>query len=220
MRYFGQCLGGLALLALGYLMGTSDVGQADLSAADDAKVVADADVPSAETSEKIKTTAQSLSAAQAALQQEGRYTPAIKSVNPFAVMVGGVNAMRDLEEGRGVDPDTFVGLYTGQEVAELAPHLGYDEARRRTYKNKVITLYPISRLRELTQQRSRLMGEKIDDAKPRPAAIISSPSGGSSEPRPAATPRPSTPKAAKATTPKMPKARPMAKGRAAKGKTF
>ena len=48
---------------------------------------------------------------------------AIIGVNYFAVSVGGIDAIRDLEEDRGVDPETLAGLRAGFAVPEVAEHL-------------------------------------------------------------------------------------------------
>ncbi|MEO1982765.1 MAG: hypothetical protein ABGZ24_19825, partial [Fuerstiella sp.] len=48
---------------------------------------------------------------------------AMIGTNYFAVSVGGIDAIRDLEEGRGVDPETYAALYAGYARPEVAKHL-------------------------------------------------------------------------------------------------
>lgn len=142
------------LVALGYLWGRVDatvglVAQAQESSA----------LPSEETLKKIQTANDALKIAVDALKNESRYTLATRTLNSFAVMTGGVNAIDDLESGRGVDPETFAGLYSGDAADEVAQHLSKDEDGRLTYKNRVIRIYPVSRLQKLHAQRLILTGE-------------------------------------------------------------
>lgn len=115
--------------------------------------------PPEDVMKKIVTAYEALKAAADALKNDNRYTPATKTINPYAVFVGGLNALDDLESGQGVDPLTFAGLYAGDAIDEILPHLSKDEEGRLTYKNRVVRLYPISRLKRLEQQRKELLGE-------------------------------------------------------------
>ena len=45
----------------------------------------------------------------------GLSTSATSDVNYFSVSVGGIDVQRDLEEGRGVDPETFAALYAFED---------------------------------------------------------------------------------------------------------
>ena len=47
-----------------------------------------------------------------------RYESATEGINYFALSVGGVDAIRDLEEGRGVDPETFAALYADRAIPQ------------------------------------------------------------------------------------------------------
>lgn len=105
---------------------------------------------------KIRAAQAAAAEAQAALENEGLYVPAIEGTNCFAVMVGGINAIQDLERGLGVDPETFVGLYSGLATADVAPRLGKDDSGRLTYNDQLIRLYPKTRLRELQAQRTKI----------------------------------------------------------------
>lgn len=87
------------------------------------------------------------------LAADGRYVPASKMPNVTAVLSGGVDALNDLETGRGVDPETFAALYAEQATDEVAANLDKDELGRLTYKGKVVRLYSISRLKKLHKMR-------------------------------------------------------------------
>lgn len=101
--------------------------------------------------------------------------PALLGVNYFSVSVGGIDAVRDLEESRGVDPETFAGLYAGYAGPDVAKHLNLkkfpDERGRLTlkveaadgrlrYKNAVVRLYSPARLRELFSRRQAFRAEQ------------------------------------------------------------
>lgn len=86
----------------------------------------------------------------------GESTSVFGGVNYFAASVGGVNAERDLEEGRGVDPETFAALYAELASPKVAQHLDYDEQGRMRYKKNVIRIYSRDRLKLLFQQRDQL----------------------------------------------------------------
>ena len=112
------------------------------------------------------------------LQAVGFERPAIIGTNYFAVSVGGIDAIKDLEEGRGVDPETFAGLYAGFALPAVAEHLNARPVPgggikitspdgRLRYKGTAIRLYSPARLRSLFEQRSRFHHE--DDRKQREA---------------------------------------------------
>ena len=86
----------------------------------------------------------------------GESTSVFGGVNYFAASVGGVNAEKDLEEGRGVDPETFAALYAELASPKVAQHLDYDEQGRMRYKKNVIRIYSRDRLKLLFQQRDQL----------------------------------------------------------------
>ncbi|MGH7129024.1 MAG: hypothetical protein ACREJB_11085 [Planctomycetaceae bacterium] len=148
----------LGLVGLGYLVGTSGVlspqglhAQPQPGAAPQG--------PSQEAANAIQTAHQSLAAASAALGQDGLYRPATTNLNAFLVLSGGGDAIRDLETGGGVDPETFAALYAGLATEEVAPHLTRDEQGRLLYKDKVVRMYPISRLQLMYAERARLAGQ-------------------------------------------------------------
>ena len=102
----------------------------------------------------------------------GRSTSATSDVNYFSVSVGGIDVQRDLEEGRGVDPETFAALYAfeDQELSatgkkerifkrfgvDVSQNLDSDEHGRIRYKKKVVQLYSTERLNQLFARRDQL----------------------------------------------------------------
>ena len=86
--------------------------------------------------------------------------------------VGGIDVVRDLEEGRGVDPETFAALYafedqelpgTGRKErvfkrfgVDVSQYLDTDENGRIRYKKKVVQLYSTERLNQLFNRRDEL----------------------------------------------------------------
>ena len=99
-------------------------------------------------------------------------------INFFGVSVGGINALRDLEEGRGVDPETFAALYAGFAVPSVAKHLNLKKRLvtggrldlqiesadgRLRYKGAAVRLYSRQRLSEMFARRAAFRTE--DDRK-------------------------------------------------------
>lgn len=154
MRIFTKAVTAFGLVALGYAVGVTGLGVPQTLRAQD-QVAG----PSEEATQQIRAAYQSLEAATLPLRQENRYAPATRGVNAFAVTVGGINAMEDLETNRGVDPETFAGLYAGMATDEVAEHLDRDEQGRLTYKNRVVRMYPISRLKKLFADRAIIAGD-------------------------------------------------------------
>jgi hypothetical protein len=112
-----------------------------------------------ETQKKIQLANESLKTAMEALKVDSLYTPVTKSMNVYGILTGGLDAMADLESGRGVDPETFAALYAGDAIDEVQQHLSKDEEGRLTYKNKVVRIYPVTKLQKLHTQRKILTGE-------------------------------------------------------------
>jgi hypothetical protein len=133
-------------------------GQSNLTTVSELKAFQDqpGQGPSEDAGRKIRAAQAAAAEAQATLENEGLYVPAIEGTNAYAVMVGGINAVQDLERGLGVDPETFVGLYAGLATADVAPKLGKDESGRLTYNDQLIRLYPKTRLRQLQAQREKI----------------------------------------------------------------
>ncbi len=147
------------LLAVGYFLGASGVlslpsSLAQVTAEPDAAPVG----PSDDTLDKIKKANEALNEAMKGLQAEGLHVSGVQGINAFAITAGGVNTIQDLETGRGVDPETFAALYAGLASDEVAQHLGKDQDGRITYKNKVVRMYPISRLKRMYVERARMAG--------------------------------------------------------------
>lgn len=94
-----------------------------------------------------------LDEAQNAMEVGKQYVPAVKGYNPYAVMVGGLDARGDLERGPDVDPITFIGLYAGEALDDVKEKLGKDEQGRLTYNGRLIRLYSITRLKQLDARR-------------------------------------------------------------------
>ncbi len=100
----------------------------------------------------------------------GMSTAAASDVNYFSVSVGGIDVQRDLEEGRGVDPETFAALYAFEDQiangvkervfkqfgVDISQHLDSDENGRIRYKKKVVQLYSTERLNQLFNRREEL----------------------------------------------------------------
>lgn len=167
MRKFVTFLGAVALVAVGYLLGASQVFSPAASlAAQRGGARAGGAAPSGpelsdETKEKVRAAYLALKSASDALVDEQRYRPAIKGVNTFAVLTGGGNALQDLESGAIVDPETFAGLYAGLAVDSIAAELSRDADDRLTYKNNVVRMYPLSILRQRYAIRSEITGEDL-----------------------------------------------------------
>lgn len=107
--------------------------------------------------EKVKQASDALETAQAALQQDGQYNPAIRGLNPYATLSGGLDAVADLEDGRGVDPITFAGLYSGLATDEVTTQLSYDAHGRLTYKGKLVRIYSAERLRDFNRRQAAVI---------------------------------------------------------------
>lgn len=92
----------------------------------------------------------------------GQSTSASGGLNFFAASVGGIDAEKDLEEGRGVDPETFAGLYADMATPKIAEHLDHDEQGRLRYKKNVIRIYSRERLKQLFDKRDQLDIQSAD----------------------------------------------------------
>jgi hypothetical protein len=156
---------GSGLLAVGYLLGS-------LSVFPSVRAQEGGAGPSEDSAKKIVAANDALKAAVDQLKLESRYEVATKGINSYAVMVGGLNVKEDLESGHGVDPETFAALYAAAfDLKKLSIKdetladwidvnlLDYDAEGRLTYQNKVVRIYPVSRLKKLNAQRQVLIGE-------------------------------------------------------------
>lgn len=145
------------LLGLGYLIGVSGVGMQQLTA-QDKNVAGDQEgLVSEQTGGKIRDAHRRLQDAKEALEADGKYEAITEGINSFLIFTGGGNAREDLESGRGVDPETYAGLYAGKALPEIQTLLGLNEHGQITYNNEVVRLYPKSRLQKLFTQRTQII---------------------------------------------------------------
>ncbi len=162
-----------SLVAVGFLLGSAQVFRP-------LQAQPDASAPSDDAVKKIREAYGSLKGAAAQLTLESRYTSITKDVNAYSVLVGGINVKDDLESGHGVDPDTFAALNLA--VYEMKKNnakddsladwvdinlFGYDNGGHLTYRNKVVRIYSISRMRRLNAQRLVILeeGKELKPAK-------------------------------------------------------
>ncbi|OYW19063.1 MAG: hypothetical protein B7Z55_09565 [Planctomycetales bacterium 12-60-4] len=149
------------MLGAGFLWGRHNalVTSGQVSAQDDSSG------PSEESQRKIQAANDALKVAMEGLKAESLYNPATQGMNVYGVLSGGLDAIDDLEAGRGVDPETFAGLYAGLALDDVQQHLSKDAEGRLTYKNKLVRIYPITRLKRQHAKRLVLTGEVQKTAK-------------------------------------------------------
>lgn len=155
----------MAFIGLGYLLGAVGGLPSGLlwAQAEDSEKPPTAEELTGATEEtvgKIRAALTALKNAADALQQEQKYIPATSGINVFAVSVGGIDAVNDLEAGRGVDPETFAALYAGLATDEVSAKLGYDTERRLTYNSRLLRMYPLARIKKLYEVRQAIVGGK------------------------------------------------------------
>lgn len=114
-----------------------------------------------ETVAKIRAANDALNDAMEALKAEGKYTSATEGVNAFVVLSGGGNPKEDLENGKGVDPETFAALYAGKALDEVKDELTFDQEGRLLYKGKLVRLYPIQKLKAIGEHREKVLTGKL-----------------------------------------------------------
>lgn len=144
-------LSGLFLVGCGYVAGAFLNAPKELHAQE-----ADPTAGYEEIKDDITAVYGRLVSLQESLEAEGKHTSAVDGPNAFAVAMGGVDAIRDLEEDRGVDPETFAALYAGRANPQVFPHLGKDTKGRVTYKGKLVRMYSRDKLRQLYKRRDSL----------------------------------------------------------------
>ena len=157
MRMFMRGGLGLALLAAGYLLGASGVLESQRV---QAQVQVTEDGLDKDTQDKIDEAYKALEAAKDALVNADRYKPATDPgvLNVYGILTGGVDAVADLESGRGVDPETFAALYADLAATDIREDLARDAEGRMTYQGKVVRMYPINRLKQDFTKRHQLAG--------------------------------------------------------------
>ena len=148
-----------ALLGVGFALGRSggDVGPAGAHAA----AMQDGQGVDEATLVRIRSGFDDLRRAQLSLENTGRYVPAANGVNAFATLAGGYDARISLENGTGVDPETYVALEAGFAPGPILRELGRDEFGRLTYRDRLIRLLPRETLREMFLRRQELLGEAL-----------------------------------------------------------
>ena len=151
MQKFSIALSGLSVFVAGYLAGIAGVPATHSGAAAEQD-----DRLSKETLLAYKRSRVTLNNLSDMVTSERRYRPATEGINYFALSVGGIDAMRDLEEGRGVDPETFAALYADRALPEIAEHLEMDDNNRIRYKENIVRMYSRDRLRETFRQREEI----------------------------------------------------------------
>ena len=176
MRQSATAIAGLVLLAIGYFLGSLN-GNTAWAFADDEKSAKTATKKDAkkdegpknpilaglteETQNKLKNAATALKAAQEALKYERKFTSATQGLNVTSILLGGIDSKRDLELGQGVDPETFCALYANMADDSVAKDLSHDEEGRLKYKDRVVRMYSIDKLRKLYAYRSVITGEEV-----------------------------------------------------------
>ena len=150
MRSVWKSLMVLGLVGLGYVLGANGTFAPKFLRAQAAKTEGG---PSEESRKKLVEAFAALKGAAETLEQENLYVSATNGLNVFAITAGGLNAINDLEDGRGVDPETFAALYAGEAKPEVREHLDYDEQGRLTYKGKVVRIYPKHRMKSIYLER-------------------------------------------------------------------
>lgn len=149
-----QFLTTLAVLFTGYVLGACFSPQATVAMAQqDQGGDNDYDETSQESMQRMH---KALAETEDVLKGAGKYSAATNGPNSFAIAVGGVDAMRDLEQNRGVDPETFAAIYAGRANTEVLPHLSKDANGRVTYKGNVVRMYSRARLKKLFRRRDIL----------------------------------------------------------------
>ena len=155
MRPIWKTASVLGLLGLGYLLGASGTFASKPLGAQAAPAEGG---PSEDSRKKLQDAFTAIKSAAETLEQENLYVPATTTLNVFSVMAGGLNAKQDLEDGRGVDPETFAALYAGEAIPDIKEHLDHDDKGSLTYKGKVVRIYPKQRIKKIFQERLRFMG--------------------------------------------------------------
>ena len=154
MRPIWKTASVLGLLGLGYFLGASGGFASKPLGAQAAPAEGG---PSEDSRKKLQDAFTAIKSAAETLEQENLYVPATTTLNVFSVMAGGLNAKQDLEDGRGVDPETFAALYAGEAIPDVKEHLDHDDQGRLTYKGKVVRIYPKQRMKKIFQERTRYM---------------------------------------------------------------
>ena len=141
-----------AVFTAGYLLGSAEVLRTP-------EVNAALQVGDSLSNESLLTYKQSrliLDSLSDILSAEQRHRSATEGENFFALSVGGIDSLEDLEEGRGVDPETFAALYADRALPDVAEHLETDDNGRIRYKGNIVRLYSREKLKEVFRKRTEL----------------------------------------------------------------
>lgn len=153
MQRIRMTLAAAGLLGAGYLLGQANTSPATLHAAAQQTDVTEI---SSDTLVTYKKTFRTTNDLADMMRAENLYDPASEGLNYFALSVGGIDVIRDLEEGRGVDPETFAALYADRATPEVSQHLDTDPNGRIRYKGTVVRMYSRDRLKEVFRNRDQL----------------------------------------------------------------
>ncbi len=150
MMKFKTLAFGLAMLTVGYWCGSGALPvQSSLTAQDGDTGLSD------DAATKVQTAHEALKAAMDALQLDGKYEGLSEFPNAFLILSGGGNAMQDLQDGLGVDPESFAALYARNVKPEVKEALTTDEQGRLLYNDQLVRLYSRSRLEKMFAERTK-----------------------------------------------------------------
>ncbi len=163
---------GCLLVGVGYVLGSTPILRPAGLLAQDEKAEKTPAIPglTEETVNIIKEAAAKLEEARKRLETENRWNTATQGMNAFAILSGGNDSINDLENGRGVDPETFAALYAGLAVEGLQEKVGRDPEGNMTFNGKKIRMLPISRLKNLYGIRATVTQEDLPGLGLKPAA--------------------------------------------------
>lgn len=156
----------LSLLAVGFFLGATDLLTLQTTSAQPAaETKSEEQLVSVDLSNdavrQLQGINEQLASAMETLRIEGAYTPATEGINPYLIMTGGGNAIDDLERGNGVDPFTFAALYSGKAVPDVASELSKDEHGRLLYKNNLVRIYSIERLKQREEMYQAILEKSL-----------------------------------------------------------
>ncbi len=156
MRQSAMILAAAGLFGSGYLFGLAQTGQPQLLSAAAQPPQSGVAAISEDTLITYKKAYRSTNDLADMMRAEDLYDPASEGLNYFALSVGGVDVIRDLEEGRGVDPETFAALYADRAIPEISQHIDRDDSGRIRYKGTVVRMYSRDQLKEVFRHRDQL----------------------------------------------------------------
>ena len=145
---------GLALIALGVGLGRTDLLAPPAATAQEEGEMVEESLPE-EAANEVRALNRALDSARGELERQDRYVAATESTNALMILAGGGDAIADLEDGNGVDPETFAALYAGLATPEVKQHLSIDDEDRLLYKGRIVRMYSRTRLKNLYERRAR-----------------------------------------------------------------